>query len=103
MLAGIFSDADAQVAVAAIVAIGGFLTLYIRQGRMSTSVDQINRSVNHQPLDGPTLVERVIAIEHDTAIHRRWEHKAFGMIATQVGCVLPPHPSEEPQHEGDTP
>jgi hypothetical protein len=65
------------------------ITLLIRQSRTSSSIEQINRAVNHQGDDAPTLVERVVTIERETALHRQWEHKVFTALAVHVGFTLP--------------
>lgn len=70
--------------------------LFVRSGRTSTAVGQINRAVNHQPEGSPTLVERVGRIETETTAHRHWEHLAFNAIADEIGVELPPHPKECP-------
>jgi hypothetical protein len=76
--------------------------LFLRQGKQSYKVDQINKAVNHQPEGSPTLVERVGTVEQlaaelaeETAAHRTWEHKAFTAIAEQIGVTLPPLPAKE--------
>lgn len=75
--------------------------LFVQQRRQGHSVDQINRAVNHQPDEEPTLVQRVRNVEErteelakQTRTHRDWEHKAFAALAIHVGCHLPPHPKE---------
>lgn len=74
------------------------IAVLVRQGKMRVSVEQINRAVNHQGDDKPTLVERVIGIEERTEVlevetvnHRKWERLAFTALARHVGCELPPH------------
>lgn len=82
--------------------------LFVRQGRQGVSVAEINRAVNHQPKDAPTLVERVGVLEGRTEelathgrAHRDWEHQALNALAFHVGCVLPPHPKEQLTTEGN--
>jgi hypothetical protein len=76
--------------------------LFYRQGKQGRSVDQINRAVNHQSDDQPTLIERVVTVERrteeiaeDTREHREWEYGVFSAIASHVGLKLPKHHRDE--------
>lgn len=94
---GVFVTAFASIVLA-------LMTVLRRQVRMSTAVAEINRAVNHQPTDGPTLVERVISVERrqeEASAHRLWEVTAFSHLAHHVGCVLPPYPHHTESTEGD--
>jgi len=97
------SDGAWGLAGVVVVQLAGILALFVNSRRTRIDVKAINRAVNHQPEDAPTLVERVgsievrtEAIEVTTAVHRDWEHQAFSAIARQLGTTLPPYP------EGDT-
>lgn len=81
------------------VALTAVVALLVQQGRTLRQTKQINRAVNHQPSDAPTLVERVGSIEARTEVieeqhvlHRQWEQEAFSAIAHQIGTTLPPYP-----------
>ena len=80
------------------------VALFVRQGRNSQSLDQINTAVNHQVEGEPTLVQRVVNVEHAVAsaqLHRGWERDAFRKLASHVGCILPPYPHRDDHNEGD--
>ena len=75
------------------------LVILKRQRKVSVAVAQINTAVNHQESSAPTLIERVIQLEHHrkiaertTANHLAWMDSALTSIATQVGCTIPEAP-----------
>jgi hypothetical protein len=71
--------------------------LFVRQGRIASGVRDVNRAVNHQPEDHPTLIQRVASLEKASRIggrHREWEHEALRVISIEIGCVLPDYPDE---------
>ena len=76
--------------------------LFVRQGRNKEGIDQINRAVNHSDPGDDTLVQRVKNVEQavkTAQAHRGWERDAFMKIAHHVGCILPPYPHIEVDHE----
>jgi len=86
---GVFTTASATIVVA-------LITLLVRQGKATGTIEEISRAVNHQAAEAPTLVERVIGIEKRTEVielethrHRTWEHQVFSAIAHHVGFDLP--------------
>ena len=71
--------------------------LFLRVSKQSKSVEQINRAVNHQSEDAPTLIERVVKVESrteelawETSKHRQWQARVFTALARHVGMALPP-------------
>jgi hypothetical protein len=93
------------VASATPALITGSLGLVIlkRQRKVSVAVAQINTAVNHQEASQPTLIQRVIQLEHHRKIAERtaanhvvWIDAALSTIAQQVGCSIPnaPHPEQ---------
>lgn len=58
----------------------------------------INRAVNHQPDDAPTLVLRVVRVE-DT---QTWLVQALQAVAHHVGCSLPDPPDTATTKEPTT-
>ena len=94
----------AVVIAAAIPAIGALilgLLVLSRQRVHGIAIDQINTAVNHQPIEGPTLVDRVTRLEVSMAHHIEWERAEFAWvsaslvrIANHVGAILPAPPEE---------
>lgn len=85
------------------------LLLLKRQRKVSVAVAQINTAVNHQEASSPTLIQRVIQLEHHRKIaernainHLAWMDSALTSIATQVGCTIssPPHPDQRTYADG---
>lgn len=102
MMFAITDHAALIVASATPALITGSLGLLLlkRQRKVSVAVAQINTAVNHQEASQPTLIQRVIQLEHHrkiaerhTANHLAWMDSALTSIATQVGCTIsaPPH------------
>ena len=98
----------ASATPALISAAVGFLLLR-RQHKVSVAVAQINTAVNHQEASQPTLIQRVIQLEHhrkiaerNTANHLAWMDSALTSIAAQVGCTIssPPHPDQRTYSDG---
>ena len=94
---GVFSPADASVIVAVVVGVFGWIT-----ARNHKAIKQINKAVNHQPADQPTLIQRTIRLEANQSIHTAWTAKALETIAHQIGVELPVRPEsitdyQEPQ------
>lgn len=100
------TDHQALIFAAAIPALisgsVGFLLLH-RQRKVGVAVDQINYAVNHQEASSPTLIQRVISLEHHrkiaertTVAHVAWMDSALSTIASQVGCSIasPPLPEQ---------
>ena len=72
----------------------GFLLLH-HQRNVGVAVAQINYAVNHQEASSPTLIQRVISLEHHreiaertTVAHVAWMDSALSTIASQVGCSI---------------
>ena len=70
--------------------------MFRRQGKQGKTIDDVNRAVNHQPGNAPTLINRVMAVEAtvdnfkiETQEHRDWEHRVFAALAHHVGFHLP--------------
>ena len=94
----------AVVIAAAIPAIGALilgLLVLSRQRVHGIAIDQINTAVNHQPIEGPTLVDRVTQLEMSMGHHIEWERAEFAWvsaslvrIANHVGATLPTPPEE---------
>jgi hypothetical protein len=75
-----------DIALAAIAALAPTLAsvaALIKVTRIGKTADQVNRAVNHQPSDAPTLVERVIAIHDDIDQLRQATNK----LSTEVRSV----------------
>jgi hypothetical protein len=73
--------------------------LFYRQGRIAAGVRDVNRAVNHQPNDHPTLIQRVASLEvsaDNADRHREWQHGALHAISVEIGCELPPYPKDLP-------
>ena len=71
--------------------------LFLRVNKQAKSVEQINRAVNHQGDEAPTLIERVVRVEArteelavETVKHRQWQARVFTALARHVGMTLPP-------------
>lgn len=105
MMFAITDHAALIVASATPALITGSLGLLLlkRQRKVSVAVAQINTAVNHQGASQPTLIQRVIELEHHrkiaeraTANHLAWMDSALTSIATQVGCTIsaPPLPDQ---------
>ena len=80
-----------------VVQVFAFAALFVRQGKTSTSIAQINTAVNHQGSDQPTLVQRVANLERSeqsAVVHRVWERDALCSLAREVGCHLPAYPHD---------
>ena len=83
--------------------------LFYRQGKIASGVRDVNRAVNHQPSDHPTLIERVASLEvasENVQQHSQWQHGALQAISVEIGCTLPPYPAEivdniEVRYKGD--
>jgi hypothetical protein len=94
MLLGFFSPGDASVIVAVIVAIAGAIAQRNRR-----DIKMINRAVNHQGLDHPTLIQRVIRLEANQTIHTTWTAEALVAVAGQIGVTLPDLPKSLTEYE----
>ena len=94
MLLGFFSPADASVIVAVIVAATGAIA-----HRNRRDIKQINRAVNHQGADQPTLIQRVILLEKNQTIHTTWTAEALVAVAGQIGVQLPDRPKSLTNYE----
>lgn len=94
MLLGFFSPGDASVIVAVIVAIAGAIAQRNRR-----DIKMINRAVNHQGLDQPTLIQRVIRLEANQTIHTTWTAEALVAVAGQIGVTLPDRPKLLTEYE----
>lgn len=94
MLLGFFSPGDASVIVAVIVAIAGAIAQRNRR-----DIKMINRAVNHQGLDQPTLIQRVIRLEANQTIHTTWTAEALVAVAGQIGVTLPDRPKSLTEYE----
>lgn len=84
----IFSAADAAVIVAVIGGVATWMGVRTRK-----EIRQINRAVNHQGDDQPTLIQRVIRLEENQAIHTSWTEEALKSVAAQIGAQLPERPA----------
>lgn len=89
-----FSTGDASVIVAVIVAIAGAIAQRNRR-----DIKMINRAVNHQGADQPTLIQRVIRLEANQTIHTTWTADALVAVAGQIGVQLPPRPRSLTDYE----
>lgn len=89
-----FSPGDASVIVAVIVAIAGAIAQRNRR-----DIKMINRAVNHQGLDQPTLIQRVIRLEANQTIHATWTAEALVAVAGQIGVTLPDRPKSLTEYE----
>lgn len=89
-----FSPGDASVIVAVIVAIAGAIAQRNRR-----DIKMINRAVNHQGLDQPTLIQRVIRLEANQTIHTTWTAEALVAVAGQIGVTLPDRPKSLAEYE----
>lgn len=92
-----FSPGDASVIVAVIVAIAGAIAQRNRR-----DIKMINRAVNHQGLDHPTLIQRVIRLEANQTIHTTWTTwtaEALVAVAGQIGVTLPDLPKSLTEYE----
>jgi len=89
-----FSPADASVIVAVIVAVAGAIAQRNRR-----DIKQINRAVNHQGADQPTLIQRVIRLEANQTIHTTWTADALVAVADQIGVTLPIRPKSLTEYE----
>jgi len=89
-----FSPGDASVIVAVIVAIAGAIAQRNRR-----DIKMINRAVNHQGLDQPTLIQRVIRLEANQTIHMTWTAEALVAVAGQIGVTLPDRPKSLTEYE----
>lgn len=89
-----FSPGDASVIVAVIVAIAGAIAQRNRR-----DIKMINRAVNHQGLDQPTLIQRVIRLEANQTIHTTWTAEALVAVAGQIGVTLPDRPKSLTEYE----
>lgn len=89
-----FSPGDASVIVAVIVAIAGAITQRNRR-----DIKMINRAVNHQGADQPTLIQRVIRLEANQTIHATWTAEALVAVAGQIGVTLPDRPKSLTEYE----
>ena len=89
-----FSPGDASVIVAVIVAIAGAIAQRNRR-----DIKMINRAVNHQGLDQPTLIQRVISLEANQTIHMTWTAEALVAVAGQIGVTLPDRPKSLTEYE----
>lgn len=94
MLLAFFSPGDASVIVAVIVAIAGAIAQRNRR-----DIKMINRAVNHQGLDQPTLIQRVIRLEANQTIHMTWTAEALVAVAGQIGVTLPDRPKSLTEYE----
>lgn len=94
MLLAFFSPGDASVIVAVIVAIAGAIAQRNRR-----DIKMINRAVNHQGLDQPTLIQRVIRLEANQTIHTTWTAEALVAVAGQIGVTLPDRPKSLTEYE----
>jgi hypothetical protein len=59
------SDATIIALLAALAPTIASIAALVRVVRLGKTTDQVNRAVNHQPINAPTLVERVIDISSD--------------------------------------
>lgn len=89
-----FSPGDASVIVAVIVAIAGAIAQRNRR-----DIKMINRAVNHQGADQPTLIQRVIRLEANQTIHMTWTAEALVAVAGQIGVTLPDRPKSLTEYE----
>ena len=89
-----FSPGDASVIVAVIAAIAGAIAQRNRR-----DIKMINRAVNHQGLDHPTLIQRVIRLEANQTIHTTWTAEALVAVAGQIGVTLPDRPKSLTEYE----
>jgi len=89
-----FSPGDASVIVAVIVAAIGAIAQRNRR-----DIKMINRAVNHQGLDQPTLIQRVIRLEANQTIHTTWTAEALVAVAGQIGVTLPDRPKSLTEYE----
>jgi len=89
-----FSPGDASVIVAVIVAIAGAIAQRNRR-----DIKMINRAVNHQGMDQPTLIQRVIRLEANQTIHTTWTAEALVAVAGQIGVTLPDRPKSLTEYE----
>ena len=87
MLSGWLSPGDGSVIVALIVAGTGIIA-----SRSHRAISRIDRAVNHQPDDAPTLIQRVIRLEENQAVTAAWTGDALLALAGQIGVELPPRP-----------
>ena len=83
----VLGAADASVIVSIVVGVFGWIT-----ARNHKAIRQINKAVNHQPADQPTLIQRVIRLEANQSIHTAWTAKALESVAEQIGAPLPARP-----------
>jgi len=94
MLLDFFSPGEASVIVAVIVAATGAIA-----HRNRRDIKMINRAVNHQGLDHPTLIQRVIRLEANQTIHTTWTAEALVAVAGQIGVTLPDRPKSLTEYE----
>lgn len=83
----LLSPGDAAVITAVIALVASGLA-----AKNSKAIKQINRSVNHQADDAPTLIQRVIRLEQNQAIHTTWTAEVLVALADQVGVPIPDRP-----------
>lgn len=83
----IFSTGDASVIVATIAFTGTWLA-----ARNRKAIRRIDRAVNHQPDDAPTLIQRVIRLEVNQTSHSTWTATVLENLAKQIGVDIPPRP-----------
>lgn len=99
MTSSVFSTADAAVVVAVISLIAGWVTVV--GARTRKEIRQINRAVNHQGDNQPTLIQRVIHLEQNQAIHAAWTADVLMSLCAQIGASLPPRPKVNPLKDND--
>lgn len=97
-VAAILSSHDMALVLAATVpAIGAFLLGWLnlrRQVASTHQITQINKAVNHQPSNAPTLISRVLKIE-ENMLDPQWLQESLATIAKQVGCQLKELPTAQ--------
>jgi len=86
-----FSPADATVIVAVIAMITAVLSAVIAS-RNRQAIQRIDRAVNHQPDDAPTLIQRVVRLEENQEVHAVWTQTVLEAVAHEVGVAIPPRP-----------
>ena len=94
MLLGFFSPGDASIIVSLVVFLAGIIAQRNRR-----DIKMINRAVNHQGADQPTLIQRVILLEKNQTIHTTWTADALVAVAGQIGVQLPPRPRSLTDYE----
>ena len=70
----------------------GVLVL-VRQKATHTTLKEIDRAVNNQPVGTPTIVQRVASIERHVRVHHQWQTECVSAISVQLGVRLPVPPA----------